>query len=467
MNNRNLIKLLKRIRKNDFNKLKNYLELFYPKQELLKLFLLLHIYYPTFSSKKANAQIIWHQLFPDTEFDDSKFTTLIHKLYQKVKEFIAWLEMRNDKVIINQLFFNFIEQRNYEDLYEEEINTLELLIQKDNNLEIWRLVNQIKLNHHRYFNTKSRKDKENIASLLEALLNSLNKFYLTYRTLIEVERLHRGFILQKGHGIILELDEIKALNKSYTEKDIMLFQNTLELFLDEEVYLNKDRYVDLKEKVFKSMSELHQEDKAVILNFLLNLTNTYTKQGFTQFAKKSFELFHICNSEGIFVKNKTISNTFFNNAIDTACKVGEIKWAREFLSKNKKYLRGKFKVDTLRIADGVLKFEEEDFGGVETVLRKKSFNLPEHKLRSRWLLIKSYYEMDNAEFFFQECDNTKQFLYNNSTFSQNVLTGTRKFVDAAYMLYSKSHSVTEIQDFVKSSNPIFQKTWLFQKLEEK
>lgn len=467
MKDRYLIRLLERVGKSDFEALEIYLNGFYNGKEYNRLFGHIKVFYPRFPKRKIGAEKIWELMYPKKKFNAQKLYDLCHQLYKKVKEYIAWTGMKQDLVVQEQLYLKAAKQKELYDIYRKELYGLLKTLKKKSQTKLWQGQELIPIYHQLYFNAGI--GKENEGELLTELLTNLDAFYLNYRTLIEVESKNRDTVLKEKANII----KLEDIRQYYLETKLIQSPliETFQLFLKPEIYVVPEEYDKLNENVLELLPEIEKEDKITVINFLLIVNNHYLKKGNIDFVRKAYKTFKLAGDEGIFVINKVISKQFFINAIDTACKVDKIaiQWAEDFFNSNKKFLPKEGKKNTIRISEATISFEKGDYHEAKTLLLKYPFKNPYDKLRSRWMLIKIYFELGDFGELERECTNTKQYLDKNRVFNERTIIGTKNFIKLTFDIFNHQENKSKVRDLgekLDGYSHIFQKNWLMQKIQE-
>lgn len=465
MKNRSVVKLLACLGQRNINSLDSYLHSFYSNQECVVLFDAMKECAPKFSSKKMRVEQVWQRSFPNKKLSTSRLDKLCSYLAGHVKEFMAWQEMREDAITREKLFFKAVKKYEMREEVEETLEGLVPLIKEKKNTEIWTNEALIGVYHHLYFSTNLMRKKDKGKQALIDILENLDAFYLTYRTLLETEKKSRSYIV-KEEFLGFNFEEIRGLLRTTLTKNktSILFQ-TLESFLGELVKNDASFYNILEERVFSLLPELHISDQETILNFLTIVANYYAKQGRNEFTPKIFRIFKYGIESGSSIKNNSISHMFFSNLVDVACKSNEIDWADNFCQNYQRYLSKETQTETIDLSMGRIAFARKDYKKAKKLLEGRKFS-DQNNMRGRWLLTMVYFDSEDDKLL-NECEAFTQYLYRDKLSNDMNIKGTHNFLKVIGMLKNPNLSKEDIIVFINDRKVISQRIWLDEKIRER
>lgn len=468
MKNRSVVKLLASLGQRNINTLDSYLHSFYSNQDCVRLFDAIKDCAPKFSSKKMQIELVWQRCFPTKKLTSNRFDKLCFALQGHVKEFMAWQEMKEDSVVQGKLFLKAANRYEMSEEIEGTLEELVPLIKKIKKTDIWANHDLIEAYHQLYFSIDLMRKKDKGKQAFINIVENLDAFYLTYRTLLEVEKNSRDYVIieeMQEFNFKKIRDLLKLTSTTSKEKENELFQ-TLESFVEEEWGQGIIHYELIEEKVFNLMPKLDLLSQEILMNSLSILGNFYSKQGILEFLPKIFRIRKYTFDSGSAIKNNLISYTSFLNIIDTGSKVNEIDWVESFCKNYQKYLSKGIRVETVRLAEAIIAFGKGDFKKAKELLEGKRHSLTQQNNRSRWVLTKTYYELKDDKLV-EECDAFYQFLYREKNFSERARRGTLNFLKTIEYLINPNVNKSEIIRFVETCKVISQWFWLSQKIEER
>ncbi len=466
MKNRSVVKLLASLGQRNINSLDSYLHSFYGNQECVLLFDTIKEYAPKFSSKKMQEELVWKRCFPSKKLTTNRIDKLCSTLHGHVKEFMAWQEMKDDAVLREKLFLKATSRYELKEDFEDTLERLVSLIKDEKNTEIWRHEALIEVYHQQYFSISLMRKKDKGKQAFINVIENLDTFYLTYRTLLEAEKRNREYVVIEEFEEF-NFEEIRNLLKNtHSKSQASSLMQTLEFFSNKELRKDATLYNVLEEKVFGLMPSLYISDQEIILNFLAVVANYYFKQGKNEFLHKIFKILKYGVENGSSIKNNSISHMFFINVIDVACKTKEIEWAEIFCKNYQHFLSKEVKAETVRLSEGCIAYVKKDFQKAQRILEGRGFNIYGHNARSRWTLIMMYYDTGNDKLL-NECEAFAQVLYREKLYTETGKRGRLNFLKAIDMLRNPNVNKKDIMTFIETCKFISQKMWLDEKIKER
>ena len=466
MKNRTVVKLLACLGQRNINSLDSYLHSFYGNQECVALFDAMKECAPKFSNKKMQTEQVWQRSFPTKKISANRLDKLCFQLHGHVTEFMAWQEMREDAITREKLFLNAANRYEIREVVEETLEGLAPLIKEEKKTEIWTNEALIEVYHHQYFSTNLMRKKDKGRQAFMNAIENLDTFYLTYRTLLETEKRIRTYVLNEEFQEYNFEGIRNLLKETHTKNLTSSHFRTLESFLKEEIKTDVSYYDVLEEEVFNLLPDLHILDQETVLNFLFIVANYYSKQGKARFGDKIFKILKYGVESGASIKNNSMTHMFFINLVNVACNSKEIKWIEKFLQDYQSYLPTDVRAETVRLSVGLIAFGKEEFLTTKKILEGKRLSINRHNMRGRWLLTKTYYELQDDKLV-EECDAFYQFLYREKEYNDMNQKGTLNFLKAIELLINPNVKKNEIVRFFDSCEVISQISWLNQKVKER
>ena len=470
MKQKELVTLLKVLSAPEIKQLQTYASTFHQGSQAIGLLESLCRKHPNFLEKKIEEETVWRTAYPQESFHQRKHDRLISNLYEIVKEFAALLIIRrkDKKATIEKekLFAQMLREKELYDEYEKSLAKQEKLIEQNTKTDIWSKKELIPLYHKRYFNAKIRRDKG--GQILQELIENLDHFYFNYRSLLEIEIVQRKTVLDEKIKFSSFEEAVSKFVNSRTSKNVLI--KCIEPFFNKEIYSSDSAYNALQATVIKFVSKLQEEDKVTVLNYLLNITAFHLNKGKSHFLPISFKIFKYIDKNRFFIVDDVIPDVFFTNAIDTACKVSEVKWASDFFERNQKYLPQNKKTEVIKFTKAILAFEQGQYDIANNCLRTSNFTTPQHSFRQRLLFIKIDFEFNDFEGFHNECKRLQRFLKKTTPLHPKTINGAENFIRISTSLFNitgQKDELFKISQDIRTSENLHEKAWLLRKLQMK
>jgi len=383
-----LIKLLKALNKEEFKRLGWFVksDYFNTDGNLISLYEYLKRYFPDFTSKNLTKQHIFQHVFPGTHFNDAKLRNLLSKMSLLLEKYLVNLEWENDPILKSEILIKAFEKRNIDQHeYTKKNQQLEHILEnkKMKSIEDFNLLFFLHSNY--YFNPNTKKAGEALESFKKANLY-LDEFYsisklkfkceLNARKRLFNERTAEELVQQKraehtGHSLaliyshILELQENSSIQNYETAKNIF-------------------------KKYFDHIEEREQQEAfQLLLNHAINQHN----RGNKGYAEEVLQLYQYGLKTSILIIGSKISDATFLNITSQGSTLGHFEWTRNFIEEYEKLLSSEIKKETVLISWGYWHFFKSDFAKTIDALQTSTFKHHDYKIHSRWLLVRSFYEL--------------------------------------------------------------------------
>ena len=219
----------------------------------------------------------------------------------------------------------------------------------------------------------------------------------------------------------------------------------------------------------KFVDEIAPAELNLILRYLHNYATSQIRKGKVEFWKRTHQLNKFSLEHRIFAHEGTMSGAQFNNIVSAACSAKEISWAQSFVKAQSKLLSKDLRDDAVLLANATILFEKNEFKKVLEILREENFRDIFDNVRSRALQMRSYYEIWVKEKTAAIWDfhlNFESYLRRHRTPKKEAIEATLKFIQILKMLFSQKASRDDIQQVIQTTDVLYFKTWLLDKLAD-
>lgn len=176
----------------------------------------------------------------------------------------------------------------------------------------------------------------------------------------------------------------------------------------------------------------------------------------------SLNIFAVENS--VFERSGAISSSQFNNIVNVACLLKDLKMTFVFIKKYKQLLPEGIRRDAVALAEAMILFEKKNYREVIFKLADVKFPDLQHAILLQSLILRSYFEIADDKFDTEDfCLVFELFLKRHQTPKRESITATANFVKIVKKLVRRKESKASIINEIQSTNPIYFKTWLLEK----
>ena len=461
-----LLILLRQLPIEDLKDYLNYLKKMYPKKGVaIKLMEYIKDSAPAFEEKRLDRKRAFAKLFKGETFKNSKINNTISDLRLHLKEFLLIQYMERFEYQRNYMLLRIYRRVRAKDHFYRLLDQMEDKLNAGPQEDVWHWFKKMQLAHERYYYPSAARRGQEAEKILDAM-KGLDQFYTIAKLRYSCELYNRHKVLGEELPTIQFVDQIKALDPTSVTPLFNCYRLSLQLFqkpLD-------TTYFQLKECFIQYRASFCLQDQWVLSNYLINYSGVAFKKGNHQFSRETFELLQLCDQYGLFSVDEELHSGQFINAVYVATALKEFDWAEQFIDRWEANLRPKERDNTLKMCRGVIAFRKGNFSESLMQLRELEFTSPYLKIRSKWLQLCVFYELkEGTDFILHQSTNFEQFIRRNeqnqqigTRIAQSVLTSIRLL----RKLLQPTPSKTQLLEEIAEANPIHNKKWLLQKINE-
>jgi len=410
-----LTELLKGISPAEFKRFGEFLNSpFHNKsRKILQLFELINDNFEEFDANKVTKEEIAKNLFQDDLNNDQNARTLISNFTTLLEGFLIFEESGKLDIHNKINLLRSLRDRNilktFDMLSKEIIDYNQKEFNRNTDYYYYDLsFREITLDYHgedldldldkSYFEMSETSDYMYIVSKLKIVNTVLSRKILSGKN-----------ILKEFWGVtqILEYIEKNIDNIQINHPIVYSEYKIFMMILNPEVTTH---YNDLEKHVLNNITRLNDEELKQVYHSLSNYCVNKIAFGEDKYMQKLLKIYTVFEKAGFYRKNKNIHYSDFMGIIICGLNSKEIKWVKYFFDNYKSNIAHEFKRDTINLAYASIAFEEKQYKECISALSKMSYEYSYFYLRSKDLLIRSYYELGDMESILSAIDATKHYL---------------------------------------------------------
>jgi hypothetical protein len=476
MNKSVLIELLSRFTPKEIKEFDEFIKspFFNKNQSVINLFEYLRKQYPAFDKECIEKKTVYANIFPGVDYNDGFMRTLMFNLGSLAEDYISYTYYKNNYYTeksfllheLNNRELNRLFERNYKavskQLNDEQIKDADYYFNKYN-IEFENLYYLHRINPDKI-------EKIVVQSDVEEVFDNLTNYYLIqsmdhYIYFLNIMELYR-FRFNTD-----ELEKIVKILKTEKYKDIPtieIYYNVLMLFLKEE---DTSYFHKILELLKKNENVLH---KSQLHHTYLNLKN-YCRRRIqkedNRFIKELFKIYQIELNKKIYPMQNEMSFRYYTGVIETALKLKEYKWTKDFIEKYKCELGEDSRENAYLYGLALYEFAMKNYEQSLEPLSKVRYNDVYHKLKYRSLLVMLFYELDYTELLLSHIDSFNHFLLNDKLITAERKEHYSNFLKSikAIIVYKgcgKGQDIDFLRKKIIENHIIYNKEWLIEKLDE-
>ena len=155
----------------------------------------------------------------------------------------------------------------------------------------------------------------------------------------------------------------------------------------------------------------------------------------------------------------------FNNIVSLACYTNDTGWARSFVVSHGSLLQEDIREEIVLLANATIHFENKDFHKVLDLLANRNFRSQTDMIRSKALILRSFYELQVEEdTILSFCLTFENFLRHHREFKSEAVEATKRFILIFKKILLKKTEKDRILHLIAEDKPLYFKAWLLDKM---
>jgi len=472
-----LLEIIRTFTKQELAKFEDFVRspYFNKKENVLKLFLEIKKYSPSFTDENLEKEKIWVKVFPGKEYNYGIMKNLIFDLTKLVNKFIE-LENYSDKKFDSDI--NLLEQyfsRKLFSIFEKKVlNVNQILDNEIPSSDIYYKKYILAQTEFRYLIIKCNV-KEIMDFDFRKLNNNLSLSFFTKFFSFNVNMIH----YHNMYNIVSDNKFILDTLKSYNESEFKNYYSEIfyRCFIIVNDPFNEDNYNLLKSLYYENFDKLTDFDKYCVTIALHNFCMNNSNKGNVFYVKERYQYNKILADNDLLLTGykDRIDRYVFMTTVIAACGAGEFDWCRDFIEKYKVKLEPKVSEQFVNFAYIQLNFKMKNYEKALEYLSKCDNAKAMDKVNIKTFQFYLYYELKYYEELKNLADTSKHFITNDKTISAETKLLFNKFIEAVIKLSEYRYKtengaadvyvLSEIKSFV-SENSLIGKNWLNEKISE-
>ena len=390
---------------------------------VIKLFESVRKYHPGFKSQTLKQEKLYSKVFKKNKFHNRSLNNLFTKLIRLIEDYMIIKQLSNDELYRLHNLLIQLRNRKLESAFSSRLKKSIKELDAKHLHEPDHFLLKYKLKQHSLYHSyiKSLPDKLEplIGNIADTYGNLLSFYYLnSYRDYF------RLMVVLRSVGSNKNTDSrLQVLQKTVFTSDILPeipVLNIYKLFLAIFNPQNKPDFFLLKKSLLKLRNKISKSD----FNFLLVLLNEYgsslIKDGNKALEHEIFTLTKLILSRNIWTRETGFKNeSIYYDILYAALRVKEFTWAENFINSYSVTIDINRKLDAANFSLAILYFMKAQAvktahhiyydKAVECLAKFKSQDFFS-KCRIFNLIIMIYYETDEPEYLYYQCDSYRHYL---------------------------------------------------------
>jgi len=471
MQNNKVFSILQKFDKYEQNRLRKFVQSPYFNRNV-RLEKLLEILLKDIKAEHSTISLdrseIWDKIDHKGSYNDVKLRKDFSDLLRLTEKFIAQEHYEQNDLFEAEFLLEGIHQRKLQNLEKGSVKFANRsldrfpLISSDFYFHKFIIEKKLFLLNQ---DAKVKSEKKN----LENVSSNLDIFYIC-------EKLkHCCYIFESEYRSIHQyelnlIDQITRYVEDSALKEIpaiaIHYQNYLILTDDE----NESNYFKLKSLLDRYALDFPKEEAFNLYSSTLNYCVKKINSGNRIFLQEYLDVIIDFLEKGILILDNYLDPNVFNNIVTTALRLKKYNWVEEFIANYQSKLSEEFRENAVTFNIAVLKWYQKKHNEVIALLREVEYEHIGYNLRSKTMLLTTYYDTNEIEPLYSLLESFRAFLNRHKEIPQhrrslylNLIRFTKKLVN---VIPSDKKAMEKLRKELEETKSIANKDWLLEKLAE-
>lgn len=421
---------------------------------------------PNYDSSRLEKHIVFAELFPTMDYNDTYMRRLMSDLFKVCEEFIAWLRFQDNKEAQQLELLSFYREKKL----DKHFNTILRKLKKNSEVRpidekfyytAFQIEREIALNIGR------RKDR-GMEPNLQLISDKLDAYYLLLKLKSCCSIVNHQQLTKKDYELPLLEEILEHLNKKdYNHLPLVKFyQYTLLSLLEGK---DKSHFINLRRVLLDHIGKLPKVEVSMMFVHAKNYCIRQINGGDDSYLTEALELYKVELDKGLALEEGYLSPFIYHNMISLGIKIGDFDWTESFIQKYTEKLEPIFKESNYQFNMARLYFSKKEFEKIIPLLHQIEPQEVFMELTSKTLLMKTWYELKEFDSLLSLTDSFRMFLSRKKqlsyhrTIHQNII----KFIKQLVRLQvADSSKLQEFEDKIKETQYLSEKEWFLEKIAE-
>jgi hypothetical protein len=453
-------------------------------EKLIKLYEELKKEYPGFKSRSFTKENVFQKIYPGKKYKDNELRRSFSGLLELCEKFLVQINLSDSNPAYNLLFITELFTRKIDRLFDIKFKELTELYKDYNDVDDVFFKNKYDLEIIRKnINTSDEGGK------VLYNIDNIFKYLVAYSTIAGLKLSQDINVLRKK----MNIDYSNSLINNYFENfNFNSFFNDIKK-ADEKLYiiiriyylrhlialgLDKDdsNYNELKNLIYDNLKIFSRREKFNLGIFLENSISEKLKEGKMFFQDEAHKINELRIREGIikFDENDYLGINIFRKILETSLKLNKKDWAVKFIEDYSNELPPQTVVNVQNYSYSILSFSSGDYKkALELIARVNKYYDYNFEFAAKSVRLKCLYELGYIEDVFYSVDSYEHSLKNNRNLPEFSKINFKNFI---YYIEKCAKLKTEyniagkeleyVNDAILKIDRILEKEWLIEKLND-
>jgi len=473
MKNSQLITLLKTFSPKEIKNFSEFISSSYfnKNKNVIKLYEILKKAYPDF--EKLTKENSFSKIFPGKKYNVDTLRLLMHYLYERAKEFLAYNRFGKDiygyKVeLVSELFDR--------GLYNESTKEIDKTITELEKKEVKDIVyffNKFIYEHKKLYclqnKYQDKYEKYLTKSNIETPFKNLTNYFLIevltfYSVMLNTKILYK---VEIDTDLLKKLTACFDFESFYDRPLIQIYYNMVMALTDKD----EKYFYNIKDIVLKNEKDIAPYRQFDIYINLENYCRRKIRAGKEHFRRELHDILKLDLEKKIYKSGEYMSQNFYKIVLQNAAELKEFEWAENFIEKYKDELRSDYRDAAYCYCKAFLEAEKNNYEKSLDYLAKLQIDEVYLKIDVKLLQARLYYELNEYDVLNSAIDTTKHFFKSNKFIAENRRVQFSTFIKFLSSLNNvrlkkDGYKIKELKENILKAEDLQWKEWFIKKVEE-
>jgi hypothetical protein len=407
----------------------------------------------------------FRKCFPGKRFNDQRLRYLVSDLSGRLERFIAHRGFGKDESLYAQVLSRELASRQavkayngHRLVFEAEKKTTE-----KRDASWYQHCYEAEFIHLAKATAGMKRDeKSNIGEVVEYL----DRFYLARKLQLCCEIFNVRNVLAVEYRVFL-LDEILShlKNKSYEDTPVILvYYRILMTLLESD---NEEHFHQLRRLLEKHVAGFSLRELREMYQYVLNYCIKKINLGDTDWQKTLFDIYKTTLESKVLLSEGHLSHWDYKNIVTISLRQKEFGWAKKFIEQYKRELLPAERENAYRYNLANLCYNTGDYSRSLKLLQQVEFSDVYYQLDAKSILLKTYFELEDAEAFLYHASAFRIFLRRNkriSDYQRTIYLNLIRFSSQLMRANGVRRKVLAIRKKTEENRNIADLNWLHGKI---
>lgn len=411
-------------------------------------------FYPDFDDeKKLDLTYIHRKIFKkEGDTNRKRVLNLLADLNLWLKDFLLSEKSKDDSLESRLLWLSVLESRGMEAEFSRQISQIQQEIQFSlPEKSITEYLEKMVVDYIAHNNS--------IKGSVEQRIETLNNFRASLKRFYEVANLSIDSELANLRNSGVRMLPDIAHSPSIQKQPLLLLYQEIYRLIDGH---DEKSYAKIESILSEQAQNIDLREIHNVISYMHNYAAYKIRQGRDEFLQSIHQLNKLGVKYGFFTPKGVLSSTQFTNIVNGSSSMKDFAWAESFIAEQNIYLDENIRGETVRLAKAIVLFDQGKFKEVLQTLEFEHFSTLDNSIRSRTLILRSYYEID-SDLSLDFCIAFETFLYRHQKPKKAVIEDVLSFLKIFKMLYMKKASKEYIINTINTIPRVYFRSWLLEK----